>query len=186
MASLVVKIMRRVFSPWTQAVALLALLLPGCSIKKLAVNSLGNALAQGSSTYAEDDDPELVKGAIPFGLKTVESLLAESPRHRGLLYAAASGFTQYAYAFVQQEADLIEERDLARATTLRGRARRLYRRALEYGFRGLEVDFPASGPGSAPTPRLPSRQHADSTSRCSTGRASPGSPPSRSPRQTPS
>jgi predicted anti-sigma-YlaC factor YlaD len=111
----------------------------GCSVRKVAVNAVGNALAGGSSAYASDDDPELVAAAIPFGLKTYESLLAEAPRHRGLLLAATSGFTQYAYAFVQAEADYVEEKDLARATQLRGRAKRLYSRALGYGLRGLDV-----------------------------------------------
>lgn len=124
------------------AILLLAALLPGCSIKKLAVNSLGNALSEGGSTYATDDDPELVWSAVPFGLKTIEGLLDEAPRHKGLLLAAASGFTQYAYGSLQQDADLIEDRDLARATALRSRARRLYMRALDYGFRGLELDMP--------------------------------------------
>jgi predicted anti-sigma-YlaC factor YlaD len=124
-------------------VALVMLIaLPACSVKKMAVNSLGNALAQGGSSYARDDDPELIWEAVPFGLKTVESLLDEAPRHKGLLYAAASGFTQYGYGKVEQEADFVEARDLARATELRNRARRLYLRALGYGFRGLEVDFP--------------------------------------------
>jgi predicted anti-sigma-YlaC factor YlaD len=108
----------------------------------MAVNSLGNALAEGNSVYATDDDPDLVGAAVPFGLKTIEALLQESPRHEGLLFAASSGFTQYAYVYVQQEADFVEGQDLARATYLRDRARRLYRRALDYGFQGLEVDFP--------------------------------------------
>ncbi len=122
--------------------AVLALTLPACSLRRLAVNSLGNALAQGGTSYASDDDPELVAEATPFALKTMEALLDESPRHRGLLYATASGFTKYGYAFVQQEGDFVESQDLARATHLRNRARRLYLRALDYGLRGLEVDFP--------------------------------------------
>jgi len=60
------------------ASALLALALPACSIKKLAVNSLGNALAEGGSSYASDDDPELVREAVPFGLKTVGGLVERS------------------------------------------------------------------------------------------------------------
>jgi predicted anti-sigma-YlaC factor YlaD len=123
--------------------ALIACGLSGCAVKKLAINSLGNALSSGVSTYATDDDPELIRDATPFGLKTIESLLQESPRHRGLLYAACSGFTQYAYAFVEQEADFVEAKDFARSAELRKRARKLYRRALEYGFRGLEVDLPS-------------------------------------------
>src|SRR6266545_4004349 len=125
------------------AVALLTLaLLPACSIKHFAVNALGNALAEGGSSYARDADPDLVWEAVPFGLKTVEGLLDEAPRHKGLLLAAASGFVQYGYGRVEQEADFVEAHDLARATELRTRARRLYLRALGYGWRGLYADPP--------------------------------------------
>ncbi len=131
---------RRFTAPAT--LFLLALLFPGCSVRKVGVNVLAGAIAGGSDTYATDDDPELVAAAIPFGLKTVEGLLAETPRHEGLLLAAASGFTQYGFAFVQSEADYVEEKDLTRATELRARARKLYRRALGYGLRGLDVRHP--------------------------------------------
>jgi predicted anti-sigma-YlaC factor YlaD len=111
----------------------------GCSFKKLAANKLGDALAAGGSTFSSDEDAELVKAAVPFSLKLMESLLAESPKHRGLLFATSSGFTQYAYAFVQQEADELEEKDLSAATEMRERAGKLYLRARNYGLRGLEV-----------------------------------------------
>ena len=122
--------------------ALVAAALPACSIKGLAVNSLGDALAEGGSSYARDDDPELVFAAAPFALKTIESLLEEAPRHEGLLLAAASGFVQFAFGDVQQRADFLEGTDLARATEMRARAKKLYLRGRDYGFRGLEVDFP--------------------------------------------
>jgi predicted anti-sigma-YlaC factor YlaD len=117
----------------------LTLALSGCSIKRMAVNQVGDALAGGGTTFASDDDPELVKAAVPFSLKLMESLLAESPEHAGLLFATTSGFTQYGYAFVQQDADEIESQDLAQATALRERAKRLYARARNYGLRGLEA-----------------------------------------------
>ena len=60
----------------------------------------------------------------------------------GLLLAACSGFTQYAYAFVQQPADYIEATDLEKATEMRARAKKLFLRARDYGLRGLEVDLP--------------------------------------------
>ena len=63
----------------------------GCSVKRFAINRLGDSLANSGTTYAADDDPELVGQALPFSLKLVEGLLAESPRHRGLLLTAASG-----------------------------------------------------------------------------------------------
>jgi predicted anti-sigma-YlaC factor YlaD len=111
----------------------------GCSIQRMAVNRIGDALAAGGATFASDDDPELIRAAVPFSLKLMESLLAESPRHQGLLLASASGFTQYAYAFVQQDADELEVTDFAGAELLRDRARRLYLRARDYGLRALET-----------------------------------------------
>jgi predicted anti-sigma-YlaC factor YlaD len=117
----------------------LAVLGSGCSVKRMAVNQVGNALAGSGTTFASDDDPELVKAAVPFSLKLMEALLSENPRHEGLLLAATSGFTEYSYAFVQEDADETEDKDLAAAEELRGRARRLYLRAHRYGLRGLEV-----------------------------------------------
>jgi predicted anti-sigma-YlaC factor YlaD len=129
--------------PW-QLLALLALAVAmgGCSVKKFAINKLGDSLASGGTTFASDDDPDLVGEALPFSLKLMESLLAETPKHRGLLFAAASGFTQYAYVFVQQPEEQLEDRDLEAADALKARARRLYLRARNYGLRGLEVRYP--------------------------------------------
>ena len=114
----------------------------GCSIKRMAVNKLGNALAGSGTTFSSDDDPELVKAAVPFSLKLMESLLSESPKHQGLLFAASSGFTQYSYAFVQQDAEELEEKDVAAALAMRQRAARLYVRARNYALRGLEAAHP--------------------------------------------
>jgi predicted anti-sigma-YlaC factor YlaD len=111
----------------------------------MAVNQVGNALAGSGTSFASDDDPELVKAAVPFSLKLMEALLEETPRHEGLLLAAVSGFTQYGYAFVQEDADETEDKDLAAAEEMRGRARRLYLRARNYGLRGLEVKHKGFG-----------------------------------------
>lgn len=121
---------------------LLALTVSGCSLRHLAADHLGDALSGGSTVYAGDDDPELIRDATPFSLKLMESVLAERPRHAPLLTATAAGYTQYAYAFLQQEADEIEEKDVAAAYRLRERARKLFRRARDYGLRALEVGRP--------------------------------------------
>jgi predicted anti-sigma-YlaC factor YlaD len=123
-------------------VLLCLVLLCGCSVRRYAINQLGDALAGAGSTFASDDDPELIRAAVPFSLKLIESLLAENPRHQGLLLAAAQGFTQYAYAFVQEDADEAEDTDKVKATAMRARAAKLYLRARNYGLRGLEVKHP--------------------------------------------
>ena len=123
-------------------VLLSAILLSSCSVKRYAINQLGNALAASGSTFAADEDPELIRAAVPFSLKLIESLLAENPRHEGLLLAAARGFTQYSYAFVQEDADELEDTDKVTATAMRARAAKLYLRGRNYGLRGLEVKHP--------------------------------------------
>jgi predicted anti-sigma-YlaC factor YlaD len=119
-----------------------ALAIASCSPRKYAVNQLGNALAGSGSTFSSDSDPELIRGAVPFGLKLVEGLLTETPRHEGLLLAANKGFTQYAYAFVLQDADELEDKDRAAAQAMRLRASKLFLRARDYGLRGLELKHP--------------------------------------------
>jgi predicted anti-sigma-YlaC factor YlaD len=116
-----------------------SLLLGGCSVRKMAINMVGDALSSSGSTFASDDDPELIRAAVPFSLKLMESLLAETPRHEGLLFASSSGFTQFAFAFVQQDADELESTDVAGANAMRDRARKLYLRGRNYGLRGLAV-----------------------------------------------
>jgi predicted anti-sigma-YlaC factor YlaD len=116
-----------------------ALAMTGCSVRKFAVNKLGDSLANSGTTFASDNDPEFVGQAIPFSLKLIEGLLAESPKHRGLLFAAASGYTQYSYVYIQESAEEIETEDVTKARLLGERARNLYLRARDYGLRGLET-----------------------------------------------
>jgi predicted anti-sigma-YlaC factor YlaD len=108
-----------------------------CSLRDLAIDKIGNTIAAGGTTFRADDDPDLVGDALPFSLKFMESLLAERPHHRPLLLAAASGFTQYSYGWVDAKAADIMATDVRAGEELHQRARRLYLRARDYGLRGL-------------------------------------------------
>jgi predicted anti-sigma-YlaC factor YlaD len=121
------------------SLALAITVLAGCSVKRVAINKLGDALANSGTTFASDNDPEFVGNAIPFSLKLIESLLAESPSHKGLLLAACSGFTQYDYVYIQQSADQAEVTDIQQHLALKARAKKMFLRARDYGLRGLEV-----------------------------------------------
>lgn len=117
--------------------------LAGCSIKTFAVNKLGDTLsAPGPSVYTTDDDPELIRAALPFSLKTLESLLQASPNHKGMLLTACSGFTSYANAFVQLDAEALESTDYNESERLKARARKLYLRGRDYCMRRLELKRP--------------------------------------------
>jgi predicted anti-sigma-YlaC factor YlaD len=126
-------------------VAIIAAAATGCSVKKMAVNKMGDALAGTGTTFEADDDPDLIGDALPFALKLMESLLAESPRHTGLLLATASGFTEYSYTFVGQRAERAFTENIEESNALRARSRRLYLRAHGYGMRALEVRYPGFG-----------------------------------------
>src|SRR4249920_3242256 len=124
------------------AALLIAMALNGCSIRQYALSRTADTLATSGTSFATDDDPELIQDAAPFSLKLMDSVLAETPAHVGLLTAAAKNYTQYAYAFVQQEGERLEDTDVAGATQRFERARRLYARAQDYGRRGLESAHP--------------------------------------------
>ena len=129
--------------PLSIVIALTGLLPFGCaSVQRVAIDQVSDALAKQGDVFSSDDDPELVGDAIPFSLKLIESILAENPRHSGLLLAATSGFTQYAFGWIQESAAEIEKDDPPKAVHLQDRARRLYLRARNYGLRGFEVAHP--------------------------------------------
>ena len=122
--------------------SLVAALSSGCSLKSIAVGAVADAIAGSGSGYASDNDIAFVGAASPFGLKTTEGLLEEVPDHRGLLLAAARGFTQYAYVYIEQPANEMEAIDVGFAYAERARARNMYIRARDYGLRGLAVEYP--------------------------------------------
>ena len=119
-----------------------AIFLCGCSIERLATRKVADALSGSGTVFAADDDPELVRDAAPFSLKLMETILASTPDHERLLLSLASGFAQYGYAFVQQDAERIEELDYDASVKKQQRARKLYRRARDYGMRALEGRYP--------------------------------------------
>jgi predicted anti-sigma-YlaC factor YlaD len=112
---------------------------PACSLKRMAVRSLADTLADSGDVFSSDDDPELIRDAVPFALKTYESLLQDLPEHQGLLLATCQGFTQYAFAFVQTDADLLDPVEFERILELQERAISLYLRGRDYCLRGLEL-----------------------------------------------
>lgn len=116
--------------------------LSGCSVRQVAVNMVGDALASGGSVYESDADVALVGDALPFSIKLLDSLIVESPRHQGLLLTASRSYILYGYAYVQFDADRLASDDIDRANALRARAHGLYLRALDYALRGLELDSP--------------------------------------------
>lgn len=114
----------------------------GCStISRQATKVVADTLASGGTILTSDNDPELVRDAAPFGLKTYESLLDTLPRHVPLLRATCSGFASYAYGFLATDADAVRYTDRAAARIIDERTLKMYLRAHGYCARALEVRF---------------------------------------------
>ena len=124
------------------AVVLLAVAaLTGCSLRSMAVNAVMPALAN-PAVYLSDEDPEVVRDALPFLLKTIESILDTDPERQDALLFANTGFLLYASAFLQADAEIAEWDDYELAAELNGRAQRMFLRARDYGLRNVEIDHP--------------------------------------------
>ena len=125
---------------WITATAGLAAVvsLTGCS---LATKMVANSLSSGSSSLNSDNDPELVRDAAPFALKTYESLLESLPKHGPLLLATCRGFTSYAFGFLATDADMIRYKDRPAAKAIDERTLNMYLRAHGYCQRALEERF---------------------------------------------
>jgi predicted anti-sigma-YlaC factor YlaD len=94
-----------------------------------------------SNVFVEDDDPELIRDALPFALKTYETLLTSDPKNKDLILAVAQGFVMYANAFVQTDAEKAEEVDFRLSQDLEKRATKLYLRGRNYALNGLALDY---------------------------------------------
>ena len=128
---------------------LLPLALGSCSINKMVVNKVSDALTGDgqNDVFLNDDDPELVGGALPFGIKMYETLLSQNPDHQGLLLTTGSLFIMYANAFVQGPAEMLPPTDYAEKQAQMERARKLYLRGAQLIERGIEKKY--SGWGAA-------------------------------------
>ena len=113
----------------------------GCSLQTMAVNAVMPTIAN-PEVYLSEEDPELIRNALPFLLKTIESVLETEPSRRDALLFANNGFLLYANAFLQHDAALAEWTDYERAAELNERARRMYLRARDYGLRLVEIEHP--------------------------------------------
>jgi len=119
-------------------------LLPSCSLEKMAMNMIADALTgEGSSTvFTGDPDPILVGDAIPFAIKMYEALLDQNPEHQGLINTTGSMFVMYANAFVQGPAERLPQSMYNERTEAMKRSKSMYLRGLNILYRGLELKYP--------------------------------------------
>ena len=127
------------------ALTLAGAFLSACSLSSFAAARVGTALTASGSSWSSEDDPELVREALPFALKTMEGLAVEAPRHAGLRLALCRGYVGYAGGFLEPDAEAIEGESCERAKQIRLRAERLYLRAFRYCQQALDLHWKGAG-----------------------------------------
>jgi len=119
--------------------------LVSCSINKMAVKSISDALTEpgSSGVFTGDPDPELVGDALPFAIKMYEALLSQNPNHEGLLITTGSLFVMYANAYIQGPAEMMDpiQRYDERNAAL-DRAKKFYLRGDALLYSALDKKFP--------------------------------------------
>jgi predicted anti-sigma-YlaC factor YlaD len=148
------------------AALVFAVALSSCA--SLAVHTVAGFLSgSGQSTvFTGDADPELVGAALPFALKTYESLLESDPHDAPLALATGRAFASYAFLFVQAPSDLLPPEQVEQQTALRQRAKKLFLRARDYVLQGLEIRRPGfrtalDKEGAAAALRLTRKEDSD-------------------------
>ncbi len=127
------------------ALILVTLLLTNfCSIKKMAMNQVADALtgSDSSTVFYGDNDPELVGDALPFTIKMYESLMVSMPWHDGLRLQTGSLYVMYANAFLQSPSEMMTDEEMLRQEFLENRAKNLYLRGRDMLLEGIEKKHP--------------------------------------------
>jgi predicted anti-sigma-YlaC factor YlaD len=134
--------------------------LAGCAPRTLLMKGVADELA--SQGQAEESDLGLARDAAAFYLKLSESVLRQVPGHAALAESVASGFTQYAYAFVAFDAEKLQDTDSRAALRQRQRAARLYERAHRHAMAALELQQPGLARALASPPQSPPQSPPES------------------------
>ena len=119
--------------------SLVALVLCAGCLKQIALGSVADSLSASGNGYARDDDPELVRDSIPVIIKLMEQIHDALPKHEALTVALTRTTTSYGVAFIAEDADRVEDKDVQAGKVLRNRAKRMFLRARGYGLDAMEL-----------------------------------------------
>lgn len=119
-----------------------ALLSTGC-VKQMAVNAMANVLSGDTGgSFTQDEDLQFVGEAIPFALKLMESIAAETPKHAAIHETLCSSFTQYAAVYVGWPAEQLRYTDFEGYEAGQARMRRFLTRSQGYCMTAWEIEHP--------------------------------------------
>ncbi len=115
---------------------LIALLVLGCSVRKMALNMVAGSLGSASA-FETEGDLELAGEALPFGLKLMESMAREVTDNPELYGSLSQGFLLYAYGYIEPRSERLKDTDVEEHQRQRTRAKAIYARSHDYAIQGL-------------------------------------------------
>ncbi|MDY0004105.1 MAG: TRAP transporter TatT component family protein, partial [Polyangia bacterium] len=118
---------------------LVALSSASCDPTRYVLRRSGPTLDRAVGVLASYEDPGFARQAAPALLALLEGLLASDPGNPALLATLCRGLYEYAFGFLQQDAERLATGDPAAATRARQRARHHYVRVYELGLRLLRT-----------------------------------------------
>ncbi|MEZ4273071.1 MAG: TRAP transporter TatT component family protein [Myxococcota bacterium] len=119
-----------------------ALFSQGCSLKKLTVSQTAGIFSDGIAAFHRESDIEFAADAIPANLKTLEVFHMADPQEPQLLRLLAETTMSYAFGFIEDQAEVLDNDDPEAAEHLRTRALQLHLRARNFGLRLLARTMP--------------------------------------------
>ena len=125
------------------ALALAAATAAGCAgARRLGVNRASPLFTTSLRAYESETDLGVARAAAPALMKLIEGLLETAPNDRELLEVVARGWTEFAFAFLEDDLESLPN-DPAHAderARLTSRAVALYDRAFGFAARRLQDD----------------------------------------------
>ncbi|NLL13231.1 MAG: hypothetical protein GX267_07495 [Fibrobacter sp.] len=141
--------------------------LQSCSVSRLAVKKAGATLSnQQSTVFTGEDDPELVRDALPFTMKFYETILEKDSMNAELCLATGKLFCLYAQAFILFPSDTLPDSMADQKKAMRKRAKKLLLRGRDYCLRGLDLRHPGFATllkGKSSDSALALTDHADTS-----------------------
>ncbi len=119
------------------------LVFASCSFQKWTMSKITSNLTNSDSiVFTGDDDPELIRDALPFTIKMYETLLTKDSTNPQLFLATGKLLCLYAQGFILFPADTLPDSLSAQKKAAGKRAKKLFLRGREYIFRGLDLIHP--------------------------------------------
>ena len=125
-------------------ISLILLISTGCSsyLQNQLTDSLSEKLiSRSSNVFQGEEDPILLGDSLPFMIKMLEVLVESSPENINLKATTVQTMMGYGKAWLEYEANLIEEDHYDQSEQLKYRAKRLYLRAKNLGIKGIKQKY---------------------------------------------